>query len=80
VRNRLRRRLRELARHMELPPGTYLIRANPAAPALSFQELSTHLSRAVTVLTTGGTTASQAKPAPEKPVTSDWERPTLERP
>jgi hypothetical protein len=31
---------------MELPSGTYLIRANPAAATLSFQELSAHLARA----------------------------------
>jgi hypothetical protein len=31
---------------MELPSGTYLIRANPAAATLSFQELAAHLARA----------------------------------
>ena len=48
VRNRLRRRLREAARQLAtLPRGTYLIRARPGAVALSFQEISAHLSRAV---------------------------------
>ena len=31
---------------MLLPSGTYLIRANPAAATLSFQDLSAHLARA----------------------------------
>ncbi len=74
VRNRLRRRLREAARHMALPAGTYLIRVHPAAATLTFQELAAHLSRAVKTLTVGGQGASR------KPVTSDWERPTLEGP
>jgi ribonuclease P protein component len=52
VRNRLRRRLREAARRLEdLQPGLYLIRASPAATALSFQQLTTHLSRVVSTLT-----------------------------
>jgi len=72
VRNRLRRRLREAARHMQLPPGSYLIRVAPAAIDLSFQEISAHLSRAIVSLTAPGRTASQ------KSVTSERERPTLE--
>jgi ribonuclease P protein component len=74
VRNRLRRRLRESARHMALPAGTYFIRANPAAAAMSFQDLSAHLSRALARLTPAG------QAAPQNPVTSDLERPTLEGP
>jgi ribonuclease P protein component len=72
VRNRVRRRLREAARHVELPAGSYLVRVNPAAATLSFQELSTHLSRAVRAVTAAG------QGTPRKPVPSDWERPTLE--
>jgi len=79
VRNRLRRRLREAARRIALPPGTYLIRANPAAATLSFQEVSAHLFRAVKALTAPGKQAGHGQPAThQKPVTSDKERPTLE--
>ncbi len=41
VRNRLRRRLRELlaARASDLPPGAYLIGAQPVAAARSYTEL-----------------------------------------
>lgn len=78
VRNRLRRRLREAARQMALPPGTYLISANPAATVLSFQELSAHLRRAVTQVTTRKPPTS-SRPTSKKPVTSEWERP-LEEP
>jgi ribonuclease P protein component len=80
VRNRLRRRLREAARHLTLPSGTYLVRANPAAATLSFQELSTHLVRAATMLTASAKPALRRKPASQMPVTSEWERPTLEEP
>jgi RNase P protein component len=59
---------------MALPAGSYLIRANPAATTLTFQELAAHLSRAVKTLTVAGQGASR------KAVTSDWERPTLEGP
>jgi ribonuclease P protein component len=43
VRNRLRRRLREIAREHEasIPPGSYLIGARPAAVTTSPEELST---------------------------------------
>ncbi|HXW80420.1 MAG TPA: ribonuclease P protein component [Acidimicrobiales bacterium] len=74
VRNRLRRRLREAARRLgDLPPGLYLIRVNPAtATALSFQDMTTYLSRAVRSLT--------QKVATEKQVASDLDRPTQEGP
>jgi ribonuclease P protein component len=66
VRNRLRRRLREAARHLvTLPPGTYLIRARPSAVALSFQEISAHLSRATSSL------ATSARPLPPQAVAQD---------
>jgi ribonuclease P protein component len=75
VRNRLRRRLREAARQMVLPAGSYLVRATPAATALSYQELSAHLSSAVKAVTA---TATPGQTPAQKPVTSDWERPILE--
>jgi len=66
VRNRLRRRLREAARHLvTLPPGTYLIRARPSAVALSFQEISAHLSRATSSLPTS------ARPLPQQAVAQE---------
>jgi ribonuclease P protein component len=80
VRNRLRRRLRALARQTDLPPGTYLVRAQPAAASLSFQELSVHLSRAMKAVTAPGQLATRRQPDRQKPVTSDWDRPTLEGP
>ena len=39
VRNRLRRRLRELARASSLPGGAWLVSAAPAAGSASFAEL-----------------------------------------
>jgi ribonuclease P protein component len=79
VRNRLRRRMREAARRIALPPGTYLVRANPAAATLSFQEVSAHLSRAVKALSAPAKQPGQGQPATtQKPVTSNRERPTLE--
>ena len=77
VRNRLRRRLREAGRHMPLASGTYLIRAAPAAATLSYTELSVHLSRAMKSVTM---VTAQRQAVPQKPVTSDRERPTLEGP
>jgi hypothetical protein len=79
---------------MELPSGTYLIRANPAAATLSFQELSAHLARAARGLRPPGQAAPNlAAPnlaAPNlaapgqalarKPIASNGERPTLEGP
>ncbi len=62
---------------MALPAGTYLVRAAPAAALLSYQELAAHLSRAVRVAT--GRHAPGQLPS-QKPVTSEWERPTLEGP
>jgi len=47
VRNRLRRRLREVARRLgPLPAGTYLVRAQPRAALLSFLELQDNLAAA----------------------------------
>ncbi len=47
VRNRLRRRLKELVRlRLDLPCGTYLVRARPEAANLEFEELAVHLRRA----------------------------------
>jgi ribonuclease P protein component len=47
VRNRLRRRLREIARsHPDLPGGTYLIRTTPGAAPLTFRALHDHFDRA----------------------------------
>lgn len=43
TRNRLRRRLRAITRDLDLRPGTYLISAQPAATALSFDELTRHV-------------------------------------
>jgi ribonuclease P protein component len=64
VRNRLRRRLREAARQaVTLPPGTYLIRARAGAVALSFQEITAHLSRVASSL------APSALPTPKQTAT-----------
>lgn len=47
VRNRLRRRLKELLRQrLDLRCGTYLVRARPEAAALAFEELFADLQRA----------------------------------
>lgn len=56
---------------MSLPPGIYLVRATPAATALSYQQLSDHLCRAVAALTTPGPPASAGQPGSQKQVTSD---------
>lgn len=73
VRNRLRRRLREAARRLEdLPPGVYLIRVSPTATGLSFQDMTTYLSRAVRTLTN--------KVPAEKQLISEWDRSTQEGP
>jgi ribonuclease P protein component len=77
VRNRLRRRLREAARLVALPPGTYLIRARPAAVALSFQEISAHLARATSSLPTSGRPTPQL-PLAHKPVTLKPDPPVAE--
>lgn len=79
VRNRLRRRLREAARHLAtLPPGAYLIRARPSAVALSFQEISTHLAGAVSSLTSPGRLVPRQAPT-RQPVTSEADLPVPER-
>ena len=46
-RNRLRRRLRAVLAALELPPGTYLVSAGPAASTLSHQELRALLEQGV---------------------------------
>jgi ribonuclease P protein component len=64
VRNRLRRRLREAARSLEvLPAGLYLVRAKPAAAALSFQEISDHLRQAVSLLASRQNRTGLARPS-----------------
>ena len=52
VRNRLRRRLRSIFAELspELPPGTYLVSAGPAAPALDSGELRTTVTTALAKL------------------------------
>jgi len=46
VRNRLRRRLREVLRSAPLAPGAYLVSASVAATTLSRDELVEHVKRA----------------------------------
>ncbi|HMK97186.1 MAG TPA: ribonuclease P protein component [Acidimicrobiales bacterium] len=54
ARNRLRRQLREAARHhLGLPGGIYLIRAAPTAASADFSALQHHLGRAVSFLIAG---------------------------
>jgi ribonuclease P protein component len=78
VRNKLRRRLREAARHLvTLAPGTYLIRARPSAARLSFQEISVHLSRAMSSFPSSGKSVAQ-QPAIKKRVTSEPGPPVAE--
>jgi ribonuclease P protein component len=52
-RNRLRRRLRELARVSALPGGTWLIGAGEGAASASFGELSSWFGAAVASLVGG---------------------------
>ena len=79
VRNRLRRRLREAARQLvTLPPGTYLIRARPAAAALSFQEISAHLSRATSSLLALGRPMHHQRAATQERVASEPDPPVAE--
>ena len=52
VRNRLRRRMKEVLRLDEsLPSGAYLVRAQPAAAALDFSTLQDNLRRATAAAT-----------------------------
>lgn len=52
VRNRLRRRMKEVLRLDEsLPSGAYLVRAQPAAAALDFSTLRDNLRRATAAAT-----------------------------
>jgi ribonuclease P protein component len=50
ARNRVRRRLREVARRSSLPGGDWLIGAGPGAASASFAELSGWVSAAVSTL------------------------------
>jgi ribonuclease P protein component len=50
ARNRLRRRLREVARRSSLPGGDWLIGAGPGAASASFAELSWWVSAAASSL------------------------------
>ena len=47
ARNRVRRRLRSLARASTLPAGAWLVGAGPGAGLMSYAELSAHWSAAV---------------------------------
>ncbi len=47
VRNKVRRRLREIVRRMHLPPAEIMIIARPEAAQASFQELARDLRRAL---------------------------------
>jgi ribonuclease P protein component len=72
TRNRLKRRLREAARHLEvLPGGLYLVRARPAAAGLSFHEISDHLQQAVSLLSSRQKTAGLARQASERQTEQD---------
>jgi ribonuclease P protein component len=62
VRNRLRRRLKEVVRlQASLPSGIYLVRAAPAAALLEYRVLAEHLVRAVRNLPTGTSVASPSQ-------------------
>jgi ribonuclease P protein component len=68
VRNRLRRRLREAARrHPDLPTGTFLIRAAPAATTLSFEALCAHFERAAHQLAMPTASPGRRQPATRRP-------------
>jgi ribonuclease P protein component len=72
VRNRLRRRLREAARRLEvLPAGLYLVRAKPDAAGLSFQEISDHLRQAVSLLASRQRTAGPKGSSAERQIGQD---------
>jgi ribonuclease P protein component len=47
VRNRVRRRLRAIARDLDLAPGAYLVSAAPEAATLEFTDLGRHLATAL---------------------------------
>jgi len=47
VRNRVRRRMRAVARELELAPGAYLVTADPEVVGLDFVDLQRHLASAV---------------------------------
>ena len=51
TRNRLRRRLRAIVHTLPLAPGAYLISASVAATELGPDDLTAHLTRAVTAAT-----------------------------
>jgi len=66
VRNRLRRRLRDLARASALPSGAWLISAGPGAATAPFRELAAWWHGAVAELTAraGGRAAHVAGATP----------------
>ena len=47
VRNRLRRRLRDIVRQFHLPSGDYMISAAPSATTLTFSQLRATVGEAV---------------------------------
>ena len=53
-RNRLRRRLREAVARSELPPGAYLVAAEPSAQTLGFAELVAAVGSAMNSAATRG--------------------------
>jgi ribonuclease P protein component len=66
VRNRLRRRMREVARQCapDLPRGRYLLRLDPAAAAIPAAAFRAHVAAALRHAARAG-----AGPAPPNPVT-----------
>ena len=72
VRNHLRRRLREAARSSGAPRGRlYLVRAQPAAAALNYHEISDHLRKAVSLVASRQKTADFARPSAERRTEQD---------
>jgi len=47
VRNRVRRRLRAIARDLDLQPGAYLLTVDPGVVGLGYDELHHHVAAAV---------------------------------
>lgn len=65
ARNRVRRRLRELAlRRMDLPSGMYLVRVGPSAANLDFETLGKHLVRAAKGLAASHRASQERRPLP----------------
>src|SRR5262249_5966390 len=63
VRNRVRRRVRAVARELDLVPGAYLVSAAPEAATLDFADLGRHLASAADHAVRAG--GSPAGTAPE---------------